>query len=145
MILRSPADAAKRAKMPGIGEARADTIHLGGTPPPLVFDPPSFTYQPPAGFTGEVQFRYVLNFGQFNSAEATVTITVEAGAARLVVPCASPEALVPELVVGVSAALFLLLRPHSFFPLHAAAPRTWPGSRASPARRWCARWSSRRR
>lgn len=51
----------------------------------------------------------------------TVTITVEAGAARLVVPCASPEVLVPELVVGVSAALFLLLRPHGFFPLHAAA------------------------
>lgn len=34
---------------------------------------------------------------------------------------AGEQALVPELVVGFVSALFLLLRPHGFFPLHAAA------------------------
>jgi hypothetical protein len=31
-----------------VGGSGDDTIHVGGTPPPLVFDPPPFTYTPPA-------------------------------------------------------------------------------------------------
>ena len=30
------------------GGSGDDTIHLGGTPPPLLFNPPSYTYQPPS-------------------------------------------------------------------------------------------------
>ena len=30
-----------------VGGSGDDTIHLGGSPPPLVFDPPPYTYQPP--------------------------------------------------------------------------------------------------
>lgn len=31
-----------------IGGSGDDTIHIGGEPPPLVFDPPAYTYTPPA-------------------------------------------------------------------------------------------------
>src|SRR5262249_40980764 len=40
--------AAESIKVTVTGGSGDDTIHIGGTPPPIVFQPPPFEYQPPA-------------------------------------------------------------------------------------------------
>ena len=77
-------------------------ILVGATPTGLVFNSDgSFTYTPPAGFSGTTTFQYKANDGIADSNTVTVTITVTPGLPTVTVVATTPTAAETGLVPGV--------------------------------------------